>query len=182
MTRLALERFAADLRASFYSESALCSGFVGEDETNGAFDTDRLTFVTTASSARPTGVGVCDLTEVEYFIGDDEEAGERGLCRRPKVLLAAVAEDEEAAASLAEQIVGLNLRYFGGLDWEDSWDASAKGGLPQAIEITVWVREGSKSSPAEGSSGEVPTRKFTTVVAPEMASASGKGAHGTESL
>ena len=111
-------------------------------------------------------MGKADLAALEYFIGSDSEAGEEGLCLgQTKVLLAVVEEDAEEVHCLGEQIVGLNLRYYDGLDWQDSWDASAGGRLPQAVEITLAVCESRKLLSEEGGLQEVPTRKLITAVA-----------------
>lgn len=166
LARIALGRMVEDLESVYYSDSVLCTDFLGEDASDGSCDTDRLTLVTTARFARADAVGEADLTALEYFIDTGGEAGEEGLSlSQTRVLLAVVEEEAEQVCRLGAQIVGLNLRYFDGLDWQDSWDASAKGALPRAVEITVAVRESGKRPAGQQALEEEATRKFTTAVA-----------------
>ena len=45
------------------------------------------------------------------------------------------------AEILAPEISLLQFRYFDGTGWVDSWDSSALGQLPKAVEITIGFRE-----------------------------------------
>jgi len=38
---------------------------------------------------------------------------------------------------VAEEAVGLRLRYFDGTSWTDAWDSGASDTLPRAIEVTL---------------------------------------------
>jgi hypothetical protein len=72
----------------------------------------------------------------------------RGLMRRE--LSQAVASWAEAngnlnatyadAKLLADEVVGLQFRYYDGVDWLDDWNSDDLGGLPFAVEITVTIQ------------------------------------------
>lgn len=40
---------------------------------------------------------------------------------------------------LIDYVGGLNIRYFDGSDWVDTWDTEEQEGLPKALEITLTV-------------------------------------------
>jgi hypothetical protein len=44
------------------------------------------------------------------------------------------------AKLLADEVVGLEFRYFDGLDWLTDWDSDALGGLPKAVEILLTIQ------------------------------------------
>ena len=72
----------------------------------------------------------------------------RGLMRRE--LSQAVSSWAEAngnlnstysdAKLLAEEVVGLQFRYYDGKGWLDDWNSDDLGGLPTAVEITVTIQ------------------------------------------
>jgi type II secretory pathway pseudopilin PulG len=45
------------------------------------------------------------------------------------------------SAALIDYVAGLNLRYFDGDDWVDTWDVEEEGHLPGAVEITLTVTD-----------------------------------------
>ena len=45
------------------------------------------------------------------------------------------------SAALIDYVAGLNLRYFDGDDWVDTWDMDEEGHLPGAVEITLTVTD-----------------------------------------
>jgi type II secretory pathway component PulJ len=42
---------------------------------------------------------------------------------------------------LIDNIAGLNIRYFDGTDWADTWDMETQQALPQALEITISITD-----------------------------------------
>ena len=51
-------------------------------------------------------------------------------------------ESPQLAASklLAQEVSGLQFRYYDGLGWQESWDSNALNEMPKAIEITRTLR------------------------------------------
>lgn len=42
---------------------------------------------------------------------------------------------------LVDYVAGLNIRYFDGSEWVDSWDMDEEEGLPSAVEITLSISD-----------------------------------------
>ena len=102
---------------------------------------DRLTLaVNTAppefGDSTPLGEGA--LVSVVYEVDDDPETEERGLVRRATRLREPVPGAEaEPPEQLAEWVVGLDLRFWDGAAWQETWDSGASDTLPLAIEARL---------------------------------------------
>ena len=44
-----------------------------------------------------------------------------------------------SAQVLAPEVTAVAFRYFDGSQWLESWDSSAQGALPLAVEVTLWL-------------------------------------------
>lgn len=74
-------------------------------------------------------------------------AADSGLARlegdRMAIEFADLSLDYEALGSAAQivapEVVSLTFRYFDGTAWLESWDSTAAGRLPQAIEVTLGI-------------------------------------------
>ncbi len=94
------------------------------------------------------------------------DSGTQGLARLEGDRLAMELADEQAdldslAANttiLAEEVDFLQFRYFDGLDWLETWDSTAAGQLPQAVEIVIGLRS------AEDADVETSTHQYRLVV------------------
>lgn len=180
------------------------AGTAGTTSANASTAAARLTFVAAA--------GLSPLTEVEYFIEEpDPQTGTPGgLYRQERFLLdrqqaagGSVVEtdsgEEAAAVLVAPEVVGFEVAYYdaqaltsGGLGlqgsltaedaWETSWDAAAKGYLPQAVRITLnlgsWSQPAASSAEA-ASAGVTTTERVTFVVALPLAEAQASQAAGS---
>ncbi|MFK7819303.1 MAG: prepilin-type N-terminal cleavage/methylation domain-containing protein, partial [Planctomycetaceae bacterium] len=62
----------------------------------------------------------------------------------------------EASSLLAEEIVAIQFRYFGGGEWVEEWDSVDSNSMPQAIEIIVSVQ-----IPKDGESVVTPQSQFS---------------------
>ncbi len=47
----------------------------------------------------------------------------------------------DAAVILAPEVQSLEFRYFDGSQWLNQWDSTANGGVPRAVEISVYLRD-----------------------------------------
>ncbi len=101
--------------------------------------------------------GTGAIQSVVWEIDEDTATVERGLVRRATAVrdpvTGAVAEPVEVVCAEA---CGLELRYFDGTTWQETWDSSAQNLIPQAIEVSVAVR---------GQDGTL--RRLVAVVAPQ---------------
>jgi general secretion pathway protein J len=76
-----------------------------------------------------------DLSLVEYKIEKSENSDLLTLLHREETNLLSTSEASMEEYELAEGLKELSVRFFDGTDWSDSWDAAAKQGLPQAVEV-----------------------------------------------
>ncbi len=114
----------------------------------------------------PNAVGdlvdvVSDVKTVAYYVQTPENAGvyaakdafgdaavRGGLVRRQldrTVTAFALANGnstglQEQAEIIAPEILGIEFRYYDGLEWLIEWDSDLKAGLPMAVEIIVSVQ------------------------------------------
>ncbi|MHC4597747.1 MAG: type II secretion system protein GspJ [Planctomycetota bacterium] len=154
--RAALKRIRNDLESLCQAPSPLNTGLYAEDgeTTRGAFTFpgDYATFLSASRVARlgalrqdpdnPENVPVSDLIEIEYYIGTDPDEEGQGLIRRVKTCLNTTLTDEDQVwepTLIAEEVVGLNFRYWDGEAWEEEWDTETEEGFPEAVEVTLTV-------------------------------------------
>ncbi|MGB9595115.1 MAG: type II secretion system protein GspJ [Candidatus Poribacteria bacterium] len=104
-----------------------------------------------------------DLARVVYFIGQNPESNTSSVSlmrvetsnlniqdlqdmleqMQSSTRLSRSDEVQEMLRSsvLMDNVAGLNIRYFDGSDWADTWDMEEKQQLPQALEITLSVTD-----------------------------------------
>jgi len=138
IARTVLARIVSDVRSAYTSEEGVFRGeMVGEDEVGTDVDLDTLRFVAT-HTPKVDATGEMDLANIEYYIDDDEDTDERGLmCRQSPVV--DLVEQQENTLEIAAEIRSLNLRYYDGTDWQDTWDSSGDGVLPLSVEISIGI-------------------------------------------
>lgn len=138
--------------------------FNGKD--NGEFDPDPLTpaecedsihFISTVDSTLRIGNKQSDLCEVGYYLneteGDDAIPGLFTMYRREDFHVDKQPTEGGKAVKLYDRVRALSFRYYkwpenteerdsfyeGSMDPVESWDNTEEGGLPMAVEISVWI-------------------------------------------
>lgn len=139
--RQALEVVRADLAGVLPPRGVMTGALIGSDETStSGYDSDTLSFVTN-SALLPTSEPLGDLRRVELVISDvdDDETIHGGrLVRSVITNLLATTEQTADTQVLIDRVVALNIRYYNGTDWVDSWDSGAEGNqLPTSIDLTL---------------------------------------------
>lgn len=84
-----------------------------------------------------------DLVGVVWSIDQDTRTEQEGLSRELRKRITESVTVVEPGANLTEiarDVVGLNLRYYDGGGWLDTWDSNLSGTVPKAVEITIKVR------------------------------------------
>lgn len=120
---------------------------------------DRITISVIPGARRfgspwPPGTGA--IQSIVWEVDDDPTTLERGLVRRPTTVRDPVpGSPAEPCEVVCANACGLMFRYFDGTDWQLTWDSSAQNLIPQAIEVSVAVRD------PDGT-----IRRLVTVVAP----------------
>jgi len=148
--RTALQTIEDDVRGATMSGSAFDAGFIG---LNGGTDKEPTSQLQVISVNRYTGgsrdinapppVFGIDLAMVQYFIEPDKTKPSYGLVRdRPLELtpLNGPVQRNEDIVEIARDVVYLKFRYYDGTQWQEAWDSTQSGTLPQAVEVTIYVR------------------------------------------
>jgi prepilin-type N-terminal cleavage/methylation domain-containing protein len=103
-----------------------------------------------------------DLSRIVYFIGQDPESNDSSLSLMrvetsnldTTELQDMLSQLQSSASTLSDEmlqvlkssvlmdnIAGLNIRYFDGTDWVDTWDMETEETIPQALEITISITD-----------------------------------------
>lgn len=167
---LALMIVGQDLDAALPPTGTLAGAFLGEDQTDAATAKDADTLTWHAAVGRPKE-GASDVARLELAVGTPEGSTDRALLRRSVRNLLAPTEQEPVEEVVCRGVVSLNLRYFDGSAWQDTWDSSAQDNtLPLAVEVTIEIEREPKTT------DESNVYRLTRVFAPpcaRLASSSG---------
>ena len=115
---------------------------------------DRLTLAVwpparTFGEEAPEGEGA--IWQVVYSIDDDPETPERGLIRHvQRVRDLTSGTDPALPEELAPEVVGFQLSFFDGENWQTTWDSSGTDTLPTSIAIELVVAREAKGSSQRG--------------------------------
>jgi general secretion pathway protein J len=136
--RNAVFLLSRDLRCAFMSANSDII-FSGDPGKNQSLSEARISLVTCQSSVLQRAGG---LSTVEYYIDNDPQTPCSGLVRVDHGF--PQTEERNVCQEIAPLVEGLRLRYYNGSEWQDEWgqsDPSQLHTLPQAVEITVTVKD-----------------------------------------
>ena len=147
---LALELLRGDIVSVLPPTGVLAGGFVGQD-VKGADSTseaDTLVFYSTVEDAGRAAPGT---RKIEFALAAGDDGSASILVRRVTANLLAPSTPEPAEEVLCRNVTSLNIRYFDGTDWLDSWDSGTRdNALPLAIEVRIRIGGGGASEPEQG--------------------------------
>ena len=138
---LRLDRFQSllgnDVRSMARPTGILAGAVTGTKEEESGLRRDHVQFSPTSGSVddrHPWG----DMMRVEYSLEETAEAGTYDLVRAlTRNLLAIVAEDPEKQV-LLHGVTSLELTYYDGDQWRDSWDSTAEDNqAPRAVSARI---------------------------------------------
>ena len=138
--RFALARITEDLQSAAIfgtADTFLFEGFDGQGENER--DDDAIDFASFSNASRVGDSPASDQCEIGYLIYADPERGTSILYRR---LDATVDEDITEGGTyqeLAEGVVSLNIEYYDGLSWEESFQSDRQ--LPERVRVTLGFAE-----------------------------------------
>jgi prepilin-type N-terminal cleavage/methylation domain-containing protein len=129
-----------------------------------------------SSGATPNG----EARKVEIGLIADPTTGEQVLVRRVTTNLLAQVAPEPFEEVLCRGVRSLNLRYYDGLAWQETWDSTlVDNEIPSAVELTIELER-------TNSNGQVRVIRFPRVfllscstITPGMAATLGEAAGGS---
>lgn len=146
--RVILDRMVDEIQSAYYRPDLAYTGFVGKDNEKGDAPRDSLTFSTMANFywiKRIEGIKESDFLKISYSLLEDEEDGEkRRLIRRQDPAFGPFEGDSEEIGSgdrgvhqLADNVWGIDFKYFDGREWLEDWNSGEQEGLPRAVEVKL---------------------------------------------
>lgn len=140
----------ADLENMAVPNSLLCGSVIGQTEGETDQRSDRLEFSTTSgklTDALPWG----EIQKVEYYLAppdDQENSSELQLVRTAtRNLLATTIEELPEPAVMLENVNSLEIQYFDGQVWSDSWDSTVTESTPKAVRVRILFRSADVKRP-----------------------------------
>ncbi len=160
-SRIVLKLLQQDIEASLPPTGILAGVFQGLSGVDSrGRDSDTLLFCTSRYSPHIPGV-VSDIVQVELLLTPSYDNQTNCLVRRTTVNLLPSATPEYHEEILCRNVASLNLNYYDGYDWLDSWDSTAmEDTLPQAVEITIDIRQPAPKNQPEYENYYSATRVF----------------------
>jgi len=147
-----LDRMADEIQSAYYRPDLAYTGFVGENNEKEEAPWDSLTFSAMANFFWIKGVeGIrqSDFLKISYALAEDEEQEEATLLiRRQDPTFRPFEDDSEEIGSsdrgvhqLADNVWGIDFRYFDGREWLEDWNSDDREGLPRALEVKLILRD-----------------------------------------
>ena len=149
---LAVELLRGDIESAVVPKGILAGEFLGEDATSGTGrPSDVLVLHCTADGAQATE-GAGDIRMVEFACEADDEGNGMVLLRRVTLNLLTTKVEEPVEEVICRRVRSFDLKYFDGMDWQDSWDSAAlDNALPLAVEVTLeFTGDSATDTPGEG--------------------------------
>jgi type II secretion system protein J len=151
--QLALDMMRRDLTEALPSNGILAGIFTGTDaQGQSGADADDISFYAaahTGTSDLPEG----DVCLIDYTIGNDED-GQPALVRNTTTNLLATDTQDPTTEVICRKVQALNLRYFDGSTWADSWDSAQQNNAPPvAVEVTLTLKSDATTAQAPAATG-----------------------------
>ncbi len=174
--RIALERVSLSVRNAYLPrERKKILPMAFKNDTDQDESSDELRIITAAAPQRDDEYPQGGLKEVVFYL--ERESGEGTMVLKQRERRGYYIPEEERPLSeqtepgvvtvLAEEVAGLNFRFFDGEKWVDEWDFEQLRKLPNGVEITiVLVREGKRQ--VLSTTVDLPSARFFPAEAPEF--------------
>jgi prepilin-type N-terminal cleavage/methylation domain-containing protein len=135
---LAVELIRADIESAVVPRGILAGAFLGEDGLDAAGrPADSLLLHCTADGAADTE-GAGDIRMVELACQPADGGEGMAVVRLLTLNLLATQLAEPAEEVLCRRVRSFDLKYFDGMDWQDTWDSAAHDNvLPVAVQTTL---------------------------------------------
>ena len=156
--RAAFSRMMQDVSMAFLVKDNDRTFFKGTDDHSEGYPNDSIDFTSYSNRMRNKDAKESDQTEVGYYMKRGNEGGSV-LMKRVKRRIDDNPGYGGDSFEITEDIVGLNFRYLDSGAWADSWDSSVNKTIPQAVEITIILKDSSGNEKTFKSIAEIPLGK-----------------------
>ena len=138
--RAVFSRITNDVGMAFLSTANDNTFFVGTDDYVAGYPGDQIDFTSFSHVRRNSDAMESDQMEVGYYLRKDFE-GASILMKREKNRIDTNPMYGGRTYELCEDIVGLDFRYLDEGIWLESWDSRVSKKLPEAVEITIIIKD-----------------------------------------
>ncbi len=139
--RAAFSRITNDVGMAFLNSANDATFFVGTDDYEGGYPADQMDFTSFSHVQRSSQARESDQMEVGYYLRKDYE-GASFLMKREKNRIDLNPMYGGKSYELCEDIMGLDFRYLDEGTWLESWDSRVSKKMPEAVEITMIIKDG----------------------------------------
>jgi type II secretion system protein J len=139
--RSLLRHVAADLMATVPPDGVDAAGLYSLDQDAASgHPADELTLsllprTLRFGDERPLGHG--PIASATWYVDDDPETEEVGLCRQLSAIRDPLGDDPFVIHQVDDQVLGLDLAFYDGEAWVESWDSGASDLLPAAVSLSL---------------------------------------------
>ncbi|MDD5434103.1 MAG: type II secretion system protein GspJ [Nitrospira sp.] len=159
--RAAFSRIMQDISMAFLVKENDSTFFTGKDDSSEGYPSDSIDFTSYANRIRNKDAKESDQAEIGYYLKRGNEGGSV-LMKRVKKRIDTNPGYGGDSFEITEDIVGLNFRYLDNDAWVDSWDSSVNKTIPQAVEITIIVKDSSGNERTFKGIAEIPLGKVSS--------------------
>ncbi len=138
--RATLDTLRREIASAFYSKSNKRLHFVVEDRDIFGRPSSTLDF-TTATTPLTGSASSSDIIEVRY-----EPVEKNGKVRLTRAEKDVYLDIDPQAYPQIDEIRGFLVECYDGSAWVKSWDTALNNGLPQAVRVTITIRDGEGTS------------------------------------
>jgi hypothetical protein len=127
-----------DIENAMVPNGVLAGNFTGTDTRDDRnLDADDLVFYSTADSPQHA-VANGEIKNIELTVVTPSNSDDHVLIRRVTRNLLSQVQANPDEEIICRHVLGFNLRYYDGSQWNDSWDSTQEDNtLPAAIEVTL---------------------------------------------
>ena len=134
--RVVESEFRRALSQVVIPDGTLAKPFVGEKQEDGDLRRDSLELAVMSYALSDQSIG--DIYKLSFTVEQNEETESYELIRSITRNLLAFAEEDPEEEVIAENIESLEITYYDGEEWVDSWDSTIKeNALPEAVKVVV---------------------------------------------
>ncbi|MBN2455175.1 MAG: prepilin-type N-terminal cleavage/methylation domain-containing protein [Sedimentisphaerales bacterium] len=160
----ALEFIRKDLTCALEPRGILAAQFQGNDLIGtGGDDADSLLFYCSTHIPSKNEIA-CDIIKTEYALEERQGWDELVLVRKRTINLLTPKTIEAEEEVICRDIRALDIKYYDGYDWLDSWDSTTQdNALPLAVEVAITLADAENTSTLKNQESAIGTTMKKTI-------------------